>query len=180
MATISKVPMFAEGFPRFVKEVKYSARDHRFFITLPVFMQGPLGVVEVTGKSEQEVEDAFKKKLEEIQKLKTEVRKVILYRVEYNDAAEVSLSVKCVVANQMTSNIEGRVSHSYETLPSSLLDYEVKGYDSRESEVIPWSEAAEARFKGVLDGVRQLTSKLKENGEVKENRYSASAIKLKM
>lgn len=180
MATISKVPISIKGFPRFTKEVKYSAREHKFFIPLPQFMHGPLSVDRVTGDTEREVEEAFKKNLEEIKKLKTEVSKVILYRIEYDGDRAVSLSVVCIVANQMKSSIEGRVSDSYETLPSSLLDYDLGRLSHRDFEVIPWSEAAEAKFKLILDDIRQLTSKLKENGEVKESRYSASTIKVKI
>ena len=180
MATISKVPIVIQGFPRFVKEVKYSARDHRFFIPLPQFMHGPLGMEEVTGNTEREVEDIFKKKLEETKKLNTEVSKVILYRIEYDGDSKVSLSVVCIVANQMKSSIEERVSNSYETLPSSLLDYDAGRLRHRDFEVIPWSEAAEAKFKSILDDIRQLTLKLKENGEVKESRYSASTIKVNL
>ena len=75
---ISNKEQLINGLPGFNLIINYTARTKKFSIPLPDFMSGPLGMLEVTGSTQDEVEKLFKEKVEAIKKVERKTNKVII------------------------------------------------------------------------------------------------------
>ncbi len=179
MATISKIPTYIVGLPRFEKRVCYSARTKKFSIPLPDFMAGPLGLEEVTADSQDAVEKLFAEKVEEVKTIQSTVTKVIVYQFSYRVTDGVSLELKAGVANERVSDVDGRKSYVYEQVPSSLGEYphpNQSGGGRHQLNTVPWTEERERAIGEAIAGVKQAVQRIVVMGTVKEDRWGPSNI----
>lgn len=157
----------------FTRVINYNNSDHSFSITLPTAMAKTLGKEELSAKTQQEVEDAWKAAMDEYKEAKIEYNKVILFdiklrsstRDDHGDGLMIDIWA-AVYEERIATSGGGRIYRTYNQLESSLdfprstFSRRIAYRGERHEKQIPWTQKNEDFFLFIQTKMQDLIEQL--------------------